>query len=248
MEHFYTNERNHQILISLLKAHNIKRVVVSPGTGNSVFVGSIQHDPFFEIFSCVDERSAAYLACGMAFESNEPVVISCTGATASRNYMSAATEAYYSKLPILILTSSQSSYSVGHLVAQVTDRSSPPPDTCRISMELPICNTEKDEWYCEIQANRALLELNRHGGGPVHINLITSYSYNEKTVINQKVLPMARVLHRVTDAKDGPHVENKSVAVFVGSHKKWSSALVEAVESFCERHNAVVLCDNKSNY
>ena len=99
MEHYYTGERNHQILISLLKQHNIKNVVASPGIANSVFVGSIQNDPFFHIISVVDERSAAYVACGMAFETGEPVVISCTGATAARDYMPGMTEAYYSKLP-----------------------------------------------------------------------------------------------------------------------------------------------------
>ena len=62
MEHYYTNERNHQILISLLKAHRISKVVASPGTTNSVFIGSIQNDPYFTIYSCVDERSAAYMA------------------------------------------------------------------------------------------------------------------------------------------------------------------------------------------
>ena len=150
MKHFYTNERNHQILISLLKAHQIGKVVASPGTANSVFIGSIQNDPFFTIYSCIDERSAAYMACGLSFESGEPVIISCTGATAARNYMSGATEAYYSKLPILILTSSQSSQTIGHLTPQVTDRTSPPNDTCRISIELPICKDKSDEWFCEI--------------------------------------------------------------------------------------------------
>lgn len=85
MEHFYTNERNHQILIALLKAHNIKYVVASPGSCNSVFVGSIQNDPYFTIFSSVDRRSAAYIACGIAREKGEPVIVSCTGATATRN-------------------------------------------------------------------------------------------------------------------------------------------------------------------
>ena len=89
----YTNERNHQILISLLKAHNIKKIVASPGTTNSVIVGSLQNDSFFEVYSSVDDRSAAYIACGRSFETGEPVVISCTGATAARNYMSGATEA-----------------------------------------------------------------------------------------------------------------------------------------------------------
>lgn len=69
------------------------------------FIGSIQNDSWFEIYSSVDERSAAYLACGLAAETGEPVVISCTGATASRNYMPGLTEAYYRKLPVLAITS-----------------------------------------------------------------------------------------------------------------------------------------------
>ena len=101
----YTDERNVQIVISLLKQHGIHRVIASPGTTNMTFVGSIQNDPYFQIWSSVDERSAAYLACGMASETGEPVVLSCTGATASRNYMPGLTEAYYRKLPVLAITS-----------------------------------------------------------------------------------------------------------------------------------------------
>ena len=94
MEQYYSSERNVQILISLMKQHGIKKVVASPGSTNVCFVGSIQQDPYFEIYSCVDERSAAYMAVGLAAECKEPVALSCTGATASRNYFSALTEAY----------------------------------------------------------------------------------------------------------------------------------------------------------
>ena len=72
---FYTDERNTQIVIFLLKANNIRNIVTSPGTTHMCFVGSVQHDPFFKVYSCVDERSAAYIACGIAAESNEPVVL-----------------------------------------------------------------------------------------------------------------------------------------------------------------------------
>lgn len=249
MQHFYTNERNHQILISLLKFHDVKNIVVSPGTTNSVFVGSIQNDPFFKIYSCVDERSSSYIACGIALETNEPVVISCTGATAARNYMSGATEAFYSKLPILILTSSQPNRNIGHLCAQVTDRTSPPNDTCKISIELPICNSKDDEWFCEIQANKALTELRRHGGGPVHLNLITTYCYSERNALTRQVLPVARGITRITKEDASlPKLGGTRFAVYVGSHKKWSSDLVSSVENFCETNNAVVLCDHTSNY
>ena len=58
----------------------------------------------YKIKNIIDERSAAYVATGLAYETQEPVVITCTGATASRNYLSALTEAYYKNLPIIALT------------------------------------------------------------------------------------------------------------------------------------------------
>ena len=72
---YYTAERSVQILISLLKQHGIKRIVASPGTTNLTFVASIMQDSWFEMYSSVDERSAAYMACGMAAESGEVVVL-----------------------------------------------------------------------------------------------------------------------------------------------------------------------------
>lgn len=248
MAHYYTNERNHQILIALLKAHNIKYVVASPGTTNSVFIGSIQNDPYFLIFSSVDERSAAYIACGIAHEKGEPVILSCTGATAARNYMSGATEAFYSKLPILILTSSQDNSRIGHLFAQVTDRTSPPNDVCKLSLTMPNVNTRDDEWECEVNCNKVLLELKRHGGYPVHLNLITTYSYNQETALACKELPPTRVIRRITPEDTFPAITSVKTAVFVGSHQPFDETLTKVIERFCESNNGVVLCDHTSNY
>ena len=72
----YTNERNAQLIISLLKEYGIRKVIASPGTTNVPFVYSVQNDSFFEVYSAFDERSAAYMACGLAGESGEPVVLS----------------------------------------------------------------------------------------------------------------------------------------------------------------------------
>lgn len=60
---YYSSERSVQLLISLLKQHGIKKIVASPGTTNLSFVASLQQDEWFEVYSSVDERSAAYLAC-----------------------------------------------------------------------------------------------------------------------------------------------------------------------------------------
>lgn len=244
MKKYYTDEKQTQVLISLLKEHKIRKVIVSPGSTNVSFVASIQHDPYFEKYSSVDERSAAYMACGLAAETDEPVVISCTGATASRNYLPALTEAYYRKLPILAVTSTQAVCRVGQNIAQVIDRSLQPKDAFRHSVTLPIIKDGEDLWECEVKVNGAILELRRHGGGPVHINLPTSYSQ----MFDVKTLPKCRVIKRVTIHDNFPELPAGRIAVFVGSHRKWSIAETEALDQFCAHNNAVVFCDHTSNY
>ncbi|WP_165741597.1 thiamine pyrophosphate-binding protein, partial [Pseudoalteromonas sp. Z1A6] len=243
MSQLITKEKNAQIIISLLKAHGIRIIVASPGTTNVALIGSIQNDPYFTIYSSVDERSAAYLACGLAEESGEPVVISCTGATASRNYAPGLTEAYYRKLPVLAITSMQQLGRVGHNVAQVIDRSVIQNDVAKYSVELPVVKDAEDLWDCEIKVNIAILELKRNGGGPVHINLPTTYSLP----FENKELPKYRVINRISIDDEMPELLGR-VAVFVGAHKKWSEDETQALDKFCELNNAVVFCDHTSGY
>ena len=244
MEQYYTDERNVQILISLLKEHGIKRVVASPGSTNVTFVGSLQQDPYFEMYSCVDERSAAYMAVGMAAETGEPVVLGCTGATASRNYYPALTEAYYRQLPILAVTSTQEESKIGHMLPQVIDRRQQPFDTVRMSVHMQTVKDEDDEWNCVVKANTAILELNHHGMGPVHINLTTRYSRNFKV---KELAPVRKITrHGLTD--ELPDLPKCKMAVYVGTHLRWSQRLTKAVDAFCEAHNAVVFSDPASNY
>ncbi len=244
-EKHYTSERNVQILIYLLKAHGIKRVIVSPGTTNITFIGSIQQDPFFEIYSCVDERSAAYMACGMAAESGEPVVLSCTGATASRNYMPGLTEAFYRKLPVLAVTSTQHLGRCGNMSPQFIDRSVIPNDIAKLSVVLGTIHTAEDEKTCVVNANKAILELTRRGGGPAHINMVTTYSRD----FSVKEIPPVRVIRRITEYDTCPALKQyKRIAVYVGSHLSWSKELTDAVDEFCEKHNAAVFCEHCSNY
>ncbi len=246
MKRGYTDERNIQILIFLLKHHNIRKVIASPGTTNMTFVGSIQYDPFFEIYSSVDERSASYMACGLAAESGEPVALSCTGATASRNYVPGLTEAFYRKLPVLAITSTQNIGRIGLNIPQVIDRSTIMNDIAKYSINVPMIQCLDDEWSYSIKMNEALLELRRNGCGPVHINIATTYSH----VYDCYSLPDAIKINRysVYD-KIWPDLNNKkSIGVFVGAHKRWDSDLTELVEIFCEKYNSVVYCDANSNY
>lgn len=242
---YYNADKNILILIAALKEFGIRRVVVSPGNTNVSFIGSLQSDSFFELYSCVDERSAAYMACGIAAETGEPVVLSCTGATASRNYYPALTEAYYRKLPVLAITSSQPDARIGNLIPQVTDRRFPPPDIALISVNLGVVKDTADFRACELLVSKAVLELSRRGGGPVHINLQQTYNSD----FSVQVLPRVHLVNRFFAADKLPLIEErKRIAVFVGAHKKMSANLVEAVDAFCAAYSAFVMHEWNGGY
>ena len=244
MKYYFTNQRNIQIVLSLLKANGIKRIITSPGATDIPINFSLQHDSFFELYSCVDERSAAYMACGMAAETKEPVALTCTGATSSRNYMPGLTEAFYRHLPVLAITCSQPSSRIGHYFNQVTDRNHVPNDIVEESVCAQIVKDEEDEWDVTIKVNRAILGLKRNGGGPCHINLEIGGNSN---YFCKEIVP-ARKIDRITSIDTFPNVPQGRIAIFVGQHPVWDEVLKDAVESFCEKHNAFVLCDQTSNY
>lgn len=244
MNKYYTSEEHTRILIALMKFHGIKKIVASPGTTNISLIGSLQNDAFFEIYSSVDERSAAYMACGLAKESGEPVALSCTGATASRNYVSGLTEAYYSNLPILAITSTQHPGRIGQLMPQVIDRSKTLNDIAKKSILVNTIHTEEDRWATEVLINDALLELRRHGGGPVHINLVTTYS----TDFSVKQLPIVRGIRRYFLGDTLPNLSQYKIVINVGQHVRWDEKLTNIVDKFCELYNTVVVCEHISNY
>lgn len=239
----YANEQSVLILIALLKSHGIKKVIASPGATNISVVASLQSDPWFEMYSCFDERSAAYMACGLAAESGEPVMLTCTGATSSRNYLPALTEAYYRNLPVLVVTSSQSNGRIGHMSPQLTNRSTAPADTLRLSLQLPIVKDDNDVWECETKINQAILELHRGNGGPVHLNLQTIYARDYSVV----ELPKVRKISRFTQNDILPKLDGR-VAIFAGAHKEMSQELTQAIDDFCAANDAVVFCDHTSGY
>ena len=244
-KHYYTDEKNAQIVIALLKAHGIHKVIANPGATNIPFTGSVQNDPWFQVYSGIDERHSAYLAVGMAAESGEPVVLSCTAATASRNYLPALTEAYYRKLPILALTSVHHMNTLGNLLPQMLDRTNPPKDAIRYSLQCPVPHTKRDIDDCVSNVNKAILELFRHGGGPVHINLETERTFT----YNTEKLPDLRVLRRVTPfQKDWPEIPTDwKVVVWATCHKRFSDTQIAVSDKFVKSRNAVVLTDKTSS-
>lgn len=241
----YSSVRSTQIIISVLKANGISNIVASPGTTNLSIVGSLMHDSFFKMYSAPDERSAAYMACGLAAESGEPVVLTCTGATASRNYLPGLTEAFYRKLPVIALTSALPLGRSGHLYPQFIDRSSMPVDVVKCSVQVGGIKSEEDEWECIVKVNNAILEATRCGGGPVHLNVSGAGEGNNFSV---KELPTTRIIRRYESLNNPPILPKGKIAVFIGAHKPFTLAQTYALDRFCATHDAVVFVDHTSNY
>lgn len=244
MDFNYTTGEHVQILLALLKAHGIRRAVVSPGSTDAELVASMQQDPYFELYSCVDERSAAYMACGIAAETNEAVMLTCTESTASRNYFPGLTEAYHRKLPILAVTCLHDYRLIGNLWPQVIDRSTAPRDAVKYHVDIPLIEGREDAWSVNLKLNEAILELTHHSPGPVHINFPISPHYH----LNAKTLPEARVIRRYGYRDELPMLGGGRVAVFMSVHRAWTQEETAAIDRFCARRNAVVFCDKTSQY
>lgn len=243
----YTDARNAQLVIALLKEYGIRNIIASPGTTNVPFVYSVQNDSFFNIYSAIDERSAAYMACGLAAESGEPVVLSCTGATASRDYMPGLTEAFYRKLPVLALTSMHFTEDIGNLSTQILDRSVIPNDIARYHTSLEMIENERMAKDEELRINIALSELTRDGGGPVAVQLITDGNYTFSATSLPKVNRINRFLpEKISEWPELP--DNAKIAVLLGVHRTFSATESEMLEHFVETHDAVVFSDISSGY
>jgi 2-succinyl-5-enolpyruvyl-6-hydroxy-3-cyclohexene-1-carboxylate synthase len=93
-----------QTVVTLCKTHNIKHIVISPGSRNAPLTIGFTHDDFFKCYSIVDERCAAFFALGIAQQIQEPVAVVCTSGSALLNYYPALAEAYYSNIPLVVLS------------------------------------------------------------------------------------------------------------------------------------------------
>ncbi len=102
-----------QTIITLCKAKNIKHIVLSPGSRNAPLTIGFTNDPFFKCYSIVDERCAAFFALGIAQQIKHPVAVVCTSGSALLNYYPAVSEAFYSNIPLVVLSADRPKYLIG---------------------------------------------------------------------------------------------------------------------------------------
>ena len=158
-----------QVLINLLKDHGIKHIVFSPGSRNAPLVLGFNSDNFFIKHVVVDERSAAFVALGIAQQKEEPVVICSTSGSAVLNYSPAIAEAYYQKIPIIAITADRPPEWVNHGEGQSMNQKNVFQNFVAESFNFPMLDHPDALWQTGIMTNEAIHTVSSKMK-PVHIN------------------------------------------------------------------------------
>ncbi|WP_111659619.1 2-succinyl-5-enolpyruvyl-6-hydroxy-3-cyclohexene-1-carboxylic-acid synthase [Olleya aquimaris] len=209
-----------QTVIQLCKAKNIQHIVISPGSRNAPLTIGFTHDPFFKCYSIVDERCAAFFALGIAQQIKHPVAVVCTSGSALLNYYPGVSEAFYSHIPLVVLSADRPKYLVGigdgqtinqehvynnHIQysANLKQDLNPEKDNA-FAEDLPIMKSieNKIEKYLGLQQSiqqQNETEINKAlntaivSQGPVHINIPFDeplYDMVEELSVNPKIIPV----------------------------------------------------------
>jgi 2-succinyl-5-enolpyruvyl-6-hydroxy-3-cyclohexene-1-carboxylate synthase len=161
-----------QSIIQLCKSHNIQHIVISPGSRNApLTIGFTNHD-FFECYSIVDERSAGFFALGIAQQLQQAVVLVCTSGSALVNYYPAVTEAFYSRIPLVVISADRPAHLInigdGQTIMQ------PHIFGAHILYEANLKQYIKKSFFNVVNKNDSLIDKALHiataNKGPVHIN------------------------------------------------------------------------------
>ena len=93
-----------QSIIEICQQKGVQHIVISPGSRNAPLTIGFTNNPFFKCYSIADERCAAFFALGIAQQIQKPVVVVCTSGSALLNYYPAIAEAFYSQIPLIVIS------------------------------------------------------------------------------------------------------------------------------------------------
>ncbi|WP_299381943.1 2-succinyl-5-enolpyruvyl-6-hydroxy-3-cyclohexene-1-carboxylic-acid synthase [uncultured Lacinutrix sp.] len=218
-----------QTVVQLCKAKNIQHIVLSPGSRNAPLTIGFTHDPFFKCYSIVDERCAAFFAMGIAQQIQEPVAVVCTSGSALLNYYPAVAEAYYSNIPLVVLSADRPKHLVGIGDGQTINQENVYKNHILYSANLKQDLDEENkleasekakyldlqksvQYFNEEEINKAI-NVSVLEKGPVHINIPFNeplYDIVEELVVNPEVIPLAE-----------KNIEKEDLSVFL---KLWNTA------------------------
>lgn len=263
-----------QTIVQHCKAKHIENIVISPGSRNAPLTIGFTEDPFFKCFSIVDERSAAFFALGIAQQLQKPVVVVCTSGSALLNYYPAIAEAFYSDIPLVVISADRPFYKIDvgdgqtirqdhvfhrHIGYSANLKQDVVHATNRVLKYAPSLIADNDvqssqsevQEYNDTELNSAVnLAVNR--GLPVHINIPFEeplYGVLREATVDANIsMPSSEVDNGLEDLIDFVKIWNTSAKkmVLVGVNRP-NSVEQEFLDVFANEPSVIVLTESTSN-
>lgn len=242
-------------LVKICARKGLKYVVISPGSRNAPLTLSFAENSSFECLNIPDERVAAFFALGMAQQLGQPVILCCTSGTALLNYAPAVAEAYYQKVPLLILSADRPVEWIDQRAGQTMRQKNVFDNYIKKSFELIEEAVQPEHlWYNDRISNEAVNSCCDGSWGPVHLNiplrqplydLIPSEDISNPKLID-KVNIQRSLDHETIQKLEKEWINYSKILVIVGQHSP-SSKFTEAIGRMAIRFDTVVLTETTSN-
>jgi len=244
----YSSKQSVQILAHILKQSNIKNIIISPGSRNAPLAIHLCESGF-NCYSIVDERSAAFVALGMAKSLKSPVAVVCTSGSATTNYYPAVVEAFYQNIPILLLTADRPNDYVDIFDGQTIRQKNLYEQHSYGNFQLKEDFEENAEDY-NFKAVEKAIEICKANQGPVHINIPLSEPLYEKTselysfpnIGESEAISKYNISHEIVEEWKNNH----KIIILLGTLSP-SSELNFFLGKIAESENAVILSEVNSN-
>lgn len=241
-----------QSIVDIFAKKGIKNIVFSPGSRNAPLIISFSNDNRFNCMSIVDERSASFFALGIAIETKQPVAICCTSGSATLNYASAISEAFYQKIPLIAVTSDRPPEWINHGEGQSINQTKVFSNYIYSDYNIPIGETDEDIKYCQRQINEALID-SIENNMPVHINIpfreplygnVQNASIKTKNI--EKINVTKTLSEETTENLANKINNSKKVLVICGQMNK-NEKLNYILEEISNLPNIVIITESIAN-
>ncbi|HWA34695.1 MAG TPA: 2-succinyl-5-enolpyruvyl-6-hydroxy-3-cyclohexene-1-carboxylic-acid synthase, partial [Cyclobacteriaceae bacterium] len=158
-------------LVDLCVRHGVQNAVLCPGSRNAPLILAFSRNKAIRSSTFSDERSAAFIALGMAQQTKKPVVLVCTSGSAAYNFAPAVAEAFFQNIPLIVITADRPAEWVDQLDGQTIHQTNLYGTHVKKYFELPHDYQNSDaRWHAGRIMNEALLLASSVQQGPVHIN------------------------------------------------------------------------------
>lgn len=241
-------------LADLLICRGVHQLVVSPGSRNAPVITTLCNRPEMTCYTVVDERSAAFFALGIAQQSGKPVAICCTSGSAALNYAPAIAEAYYQRVPLIVLTADRPAEWIDQGDGQTIKQQQIFANYIRKSVVVPqTIHTADDLWYNDRLVAEAINASIYPVPGPVHINLPFTeplYGFNTEMGVPAKDISIAAVQNHLTEEtiQQLSNTWNNSPRKMILVGQMPPSALIQSqLETLSQDPSVTILCETTSN-